>query len=171
MTLLFGYPAIARTDATRLVLGIMPGKRSLEVQQYYAHPRNAFWGICAQALSFDATAPYEQRCTALLDAGIALWDVIGACERESSLDSDIDESTVKANDIGALLKRCPSVQSIYLNGATADRMFRRYVAPELGDRLATITLMKMPSTSPANARMNFEQKSERWSGVFDNPAL
>ena len=168
MTLLYGYPSIDRSDATRLVLGSMPGKRSLEVQQYYAHPRNAFWAVCAQALAFDISDPYAQRCRALQDAGVALWDVIGACERESSLDSDIDESTVVPNDIGALLKRCPSIRAIYLNGATADRMFRRYLAPRLGEQLADVQLMKMPSTSPANARMNLPAKYERWKVVFED---
>jgi TDG/mug DNA glycosylase family protein len=166
--LLIGFAPIARADATRLVLGSMPSRLSLEHQQYYGNPRNAFWGMCAQALGFDANEPYVERSAALIDARIAVWDVLYACVRRTSLDSDIEEDSVVANDFATLLNRCPSLQAIYFNGAAAERLFRRYVSPTLGEQLQSMTMLRLPSTSPANAALNFDAKCARWAAVFEN---
>ncbi len=165
--LLTGFAPVARGDATRLVLGSMPSKLSLQAQQYFGNPRNAFWGICARALDFDVNEPYEKRCAAVTDAHIAVWDVLHACVRKTSLDADIEEDSIVTNDFGSLLSTCPSIRAIYFNGATAERLFKRYVLPQLGEVVAHLPLQRLPSTSPANAAMNFERKFERWSVVFD----
>lgn len=165
--LLTGFGPIARPDATRLVLGSMPSRLSLQHQQYYGNPRNAFWGVCARALGFDVHEPYAQRCAALIDARIAVWDVLHACVRRTSLDSDIEEDSVVANDFAALFDRSPSLQAIFFNGAAAERLFRRHVLPTLGERLQSMTTVRLPSTSPANAALNFEAKCARWAVVFE----
>lgn len=168
--LLTGFAPIARADATRLVLGSMPSKLSLQHQQYYGNPRNAFWGICAQALSFDVQGPYAQRCLRLIDARIAVWDVLYACVRKTSLDADIEEDSIVANDFATLLLKSPDLQSIYFNGATAERLFRRYVLPQLSGCMTGKSMQRLPSTSPANAALNFDAKVARWAVVFDDKA-
>lgn len=165
--LLTGFAPIARADATRLVLGSMPSRLSLQHQHYYGNPRNAFWGVCARALGFDVNEAYAQRCAALIDARIAVWDVLYACVRRTSLDSDIEEDSVEANDFEGLLNRSPSLQAIFFNGAAAERLFRRYVVPTLGDQLKAITMTRLPSTSPANAALNLDAKCARWAAVFE----
>lgn len=170
--LLTGFAPIARADATRMVLGSMPSKLSLQHQQYYGNPRNAFWKICARGLAFDVSAPYAQRCAALIRARIAVWDVLYACVRKTSLDSDIEADSIIANDFNDRLSASPFLRTIYFNGAAAEQLFRRHVAPQLATRLAGISMFRLPSSSPANAALNFDEKFARWSVLFeDTPDL
>ena len=85
-----GFPPVAREDAKILILGSMPGQRSLAEQQYYAHPQNSFWRILYRLLNSENTLDYGQKRRLLLDNHIALWDVLKTCERKGSLDADID---------------------------------------------------------------------------------
>jgi len=86
-----GFLPVASHDAKILILGSMPSRESLRQQQYYAHPRNAFWPIMAKTLGFDGSRPYPERLEALKAHHIALWDVAGQCVRPGSLDADIRE--------------------------------------------------------------------------------
>ena len=83
------FPPVANTDATILILGSMPGKESLKQNQYYAHPQNAFWKIMGELVGAHPHLPYDERLHKLTAAHLALWDVLKTCEREGSLDSDI----------------------------------------------------------------------------------
>lgn len=81
------FNPITNQSAKILILGSMPGVKSLEANEYYAHPRNAFWPIMNAIFGFDAALPYTQRIAALKAANVALWDVLQQCERTGSLDS------------------------------------------------------------------------------------
>lgn len=107
MPRIHSFDPIAAPDAEILILGSMPGRASLAAGQYYAHAQNAFWRIMAELLGFDATAPYAERTQALKSARIALWDVLHSCEREGSLDTNIDRETLVANDFAAFLREHP----------------------------------------------------------------
>ncbi|MFN9755203.1 MAG: DNA-deoxyinosine glycosylase, partial [Planctomycetota bacterium] len=65
----------------------MPGAASLAAGRDYAPPRNAFWPIAGALFGFGADAPYGERLAGLTAAGVALWDVLAACERPGSLDA------------------------------------------------------------------------------------
>lgn len=153
-------PVVAQ-GARLLVLGSMPGVRSLEQQQYYAHPRNAFWSIVARVLDFDASLPYEQRLTHLKAHGIALWDVLAHCRRPGSLDSAIQKDSIVCNDFAAFLDRYDGIRRICFNGAAAEQLFQRHVLPQM-ETPHLPELVKLPSTSPAHAGMPFEDKLQRW---------
>ncbi len=96
-----GFPAIARADARILILGSLPGERSLHANQYYAHPRNAFWKIMAEIAN--AQGSYSERCNALMDARIALWDVLASSVRPGSMDANIQSKTAVANNFSGFL--------------------------------------------------------------------
>ena len=159
------FPPIARDDAHTLILGSMPGVMSLQRQQYYAHPRNAFWYILGELLGFDSQLPYVQRVVALETAGIALWDVMQTCHREGSLDSDIDKDSIVPNDFAEFLARHRQIRRIFFNGATAETIFRRRVTPQLHN-LDHVQLMRLPSTSPAHAAMSMREKLIVWRNAI-----
>lgn len=158
---LSGFAPVVSGQPHSLILGSMPGVASLEVQQYYGHPRNAFWPIVSELLGFDVELPYQQRLQALNDCGYGLWDVLGHCQRPGSLDADIREA--EANDFVGLLAEYPSIERVFLNGGAAAKLWQKQVAPTLDKKLQTTPL---PSTSPAYAAMPFARKQERWRQIL-----
>lgn len=153
---------MARADASLLILGSMPGQASLQAQAYYAHPRNAFWPIMADVLGFLPDLAYDARLEALQANGIALWDVLAACHRPGSLDADIDDTTLVINDFGGFLRQHPRIQRVCFNGAKAESSWRQRVQPVLGDS-RELTLVRLPSTSPAHAGMPYAAKRAVWA--------
>lgn len=158
-----GFAPVARADARVLVLGSMPGRRSLEQGEYYAHPHNAFWKIMAALTGAPETAPYAQRLEFLQAAGIALWDVLSSCERPGSLDSDISAEAV--NDFSLFFGGHPHIRQVFFNGAKAGQTFRRFV---LGTQnLPELIYTRLPSTSPAYAALGFAAKLAAWRAIIN----
>ncbi len=109
------FAPISSDDAQVLILGSMPGKASLEANQYYAHPQNAFWKIVGRVLSLDPGTRYTDKAKILTANRVALWDVLKTCTRESSLDSDIVESSIVPNDFENFFAGHPGISRIYFN--------------------------------------------------------
>jgi len=157
-----GFPAVSRPDARILVLGTLPSQRSLACGEYYAHPRNQFWRIASELLGVSIDLPYEARLQHLLDRHIALWDVCAAASRPGSLDARIEAVSVVPNDFAAFFATHPEIVRVCLNGQHASKLYQRLILRTLPDhlRFAGITL---PSTSPANASIPFEDKLRAWA--------
>lgn len=145
----------------------MPSRESLARQQYYAHPRNAFWPIVCDLLSIGA-AGYESRIAELQDRKVAVWDVLKACFRSSSLDSDIEERTIVTNDFEGFFRAHPQVVRIYFNGAKAESVYRRRILPGLSKNAAGMPLRRLPSTSPAHAGLSLEEKKQAWRAILED---
>jgi TDG/mug DNA glycosylase family protein len=160
------FPPISDPASRVLILGSMPGKASLRAKQYYAHPQNAFWRIIAALFALDADAPYELRVEALCKNGIALWDVMKSCTRESSLDSDVVESSIVPNAFPSFLRAHPRIGTICFNGAKAEQSFGRYALPVLGAAAREVAYYRLPSTSPAHASLSFAKKLAAWRAVL-----
>ena len=156
-----GLPPVAHPASRVLVLGSMPGAASLAAGAYYAHPRNLFWPLLGELLDFDPAWSYTRRVHALTRAGIALWDVIGACRRAGSLDARIDRQSIEVNDFTSFFARHPRLHTVCFNGATAAASFRRLVLPTLP--VTSLSYLELPSTSPANASMPPARKRARWA--------
>ncbi|MDB6060692.1 MAG: DNA-deoxyinosine glycosylase [Verrucomicrobiaceae bacterium] len=163
---IYSFPPISTPQARILILGTMPGKMSLIQQQYYAHPRNAFWPIMGELFSFDAREDYALRKTRLMRAEVALWDVLQSCIRESSLDSDIDNKSIVANNFSDFLDAHPLIDRIGFNGAKAAQLFRRHVQPFLAIEKQTLNYLFLPSTSPAHAGKTFSDKLLAWRAIL-----
>ena len=144
-----------------LILGSMPGVISLNQQQYYAHPRNQFWPIMSELLGIRWEHDYSKRIAQLKTQPLILWDVLRACQRAGSLDSAIAANDLIANDISGLLNSYPDISTIAFNGAAAEKYFRRLVQPHLAAG-KQLKLVRLPSTSPANAAKSFQQKLLEW---------
>lgn len=153
-----GFPAVARADARMLVLGSLPGQRSIAAQQYYAHPQNAFWPIM-RAL-FGIEGDYDTRCTQLLDHQLALWDVLASSVRPGSMDSDIRMDSARHNDFAAFFDTHAKIEVVAFNGKKAEQLFGRFVGTEVVP--PTIRCVGLPSTSPAYAAMPFSGKLLAW---------
>jgi double-stranded uracil-DNA glycosylase len=158
-----GFPPILGAKPRFLILGSLPSQASLAATHYYAHPRNAFWPVMGAIFGFDAGLPYEARVEALKAARVAVWDVCAAAHRPGSLDSDIAPETVTTNDFAALFAAHPTLEAVLLNGATAADLFRKRVVPTLKK---CPELRRLPSTSPAHAGMNFDDKRARWAAAL-----
>lgn len=144
----------------------MPGAASLQAQQYYAHPRNAFWPILESIWEIPATASYATRVRAVKQAGIAVWDVLAHCRRRSSLDSDIEQESMVTNDFAAFFRAHAGIRAIAFNGGTATQLFRRHVLPGLAKPLQELPMVQLPSTSPANARLRLADKRRAWAALL-----
>ena len=153
------------SSATRvLILGSFPGGRSLQLQQYYAHPQNQFWKIL-QAIWPDSPGAlcvdsYEKRSAWLLERGLGLWDVYAHCERQGSLDSAIRNAV--PNDIAAL--QLPQLRAIAHNGGESFKHARH-------TRSLGVPVYPLPSTSPAHASWSFERKLAAWRAVMQECGL
>ena len=166
MTQVQSFTPIIGHRPSVIILGSMPGVASLEAVQYYAHPRNAFWPIMGELFAVDHETTYESRISEIEKLPLILWDTLQACYRPGSLDSNIDIGSARANDFPALLQQFPHIRAIVFNGATSEKYFRKLVVPILPG-ITDIELLRMPSTSPANAGMNFEQKLAAWRQILD----
>lgn len=153
-----GFPPIARPDARILILGSLPGERSIRAQRYYAHPQNAFWRIMADLYGIEGH--YEARSAQLCENRIALWDVLRSSIRPGSMDADIRADTARINDFGGFFARHVNLELIAFNGRKAEQLFRRFVDPL--DIVPGVRCVGLPSTSPAYASLPFSGKLAAW---------
>src|SRR5574344_1923944 len=151
------YPIIDNNSKV-LILGSMPGIKSLNEQQYYAHPQNRFWKLMGQFCSCSnlQNLDYDKKVQILLNNNFALWDVIKFCNRAGSLDSNIENEV--PNDIKTLLDKYKNIHVICLNGNKSYSAFKKHF-PKI---LEKYKCYKMPSTSPANARYSLEKLYNEW---------
>ena len=161
--LIRSFPPIAGAGARILILGSMPGKISLARNQYYAHPRNAFWSIMHHLFDIPSELAYRQRTELLVVRRIALWDVLAACHRIGSLDAAISDG--RANDFGAFYAAHPHIERVFFNGRESEKIYRRDVIPTLERRWARLPFRYLLSTSPA-AAVPLEEKIRRWRAVM-----
>lgn len=168
MPQVYSFPPIEDSTAIALILGSMPGKESLRVGQYYAHPRNTFWPIMGELIGAVPTLPYASRAQILKAAGFALWDVLASCTRGSSMDSDIDAASICPNDFETFFLTHPSITHVFFNGAMAEKCFHKRVQYLLEPR--PLHYQRLPSTSPANAAMSYNQKLKAWEVIIQKNA-
>jgi len=165
MTKIFSFPPIAANDAKVLILGSMPGRKSLEKNQYYAHVQNCFWFIIEKLFEVNSVLEYHQRLAILNNHKVALWDVLKACQRQGSLDSSIESDSIIPNDFENFLNQYSQIKHVFFNGAKAEQEYKKRVLPGLLIALKHLNYLRLPSTSPAHASMNRLEKLKQWMVV------
>ncbi|MBU8882023.1 DNA-deoxyinosine glycosylase [Flavobacteriaceae bacterium JJC] len=148
------FKPIISEDSKILILGSVPGVKSLEMQQYYAHPQNQFWKIIFELFQEDFTADYSSRIEVIRKNHLALWDVIDTCERKGSLDSNIVNE--EANDIRKLLNDFPNIKAVFSNGQKSFKNLQKILGKD-----CEIPVFVLPSTSPLHT-ISFEKKLTEW---------
>lgn len=159
------FAPIADKDARVLILGSMPGVASLNQQQYYAHTRNSFWYIMADFFSIKPDASYKDKISILKSKKIAVWDVLKNCVRPGSLDTDINSESIVANDFLVFFRQHQKIKHVFFNGQKAEKEFNKHVIPILTDQFGDIQYHLLPSTSPAMAGLNKDQKLAIWHQI------
>jgi hypoxanthine-DNA glycosylase len=165
MSTLDGFAPIVSKHAKVLILGSMPGSASLLKQQYYGHARNAFWPIMNELFYMDSKLCYSERKKVLIDNDIAVWDVLKSCNRQGSLDSQIDMSSIITNRFDHFFTEYSAIHLVFFNGAMAEQLYRKYSLPTLSQHFSYLQYHRLPSTSPALASLNLAQKIKAWQIV------
>lgn len=163
---IFSFPAVANKNCEILILGSMPGVESLQQQQYYAHPHNAFWFIMQEVFGIERELAYSRRLAAVKKNKIALWDVLQYCEREGSLDSSIRNEHPNALDY--FVREHKKLRKICCNGQKSFNSFKRHFLRTTPELFEDVELISLPSTSPAMARMTREEKLQHWSAALSD---
>lgn len=142
-----------------LVLGTMPSPKSRELGFYYSHPRNRFWPVMAKLLCEKIPETAEEKQNFCLRNKIALWDVLKECDIEGASDSSIKNAV--PNDISIILNSA-DIKAVFTTGATAAKLYKKFIEPENG-----ISVIALPSTSPANAKMSLDALAEEYRKILD----
>ena len=153
------FPPIVDKSSKILILGSVPGVKSLQMQQYYAHPQNNFWKLMFHLLDTEFSSDYHTRLQLLKKHRIALWDVIESCERKGSKDTDIKSEI--DNDIQELINSHPNIKIIFCNGQKSYKNLLKVVGKNF-----IIPIVVLPSTSPLHT-IKFEEKLEQWKIIKD----
>lgn len=153
------FSPITDTRVRLLVLGSLPGERSLAERRYYAHPQNQFWQLISPAAGRDLSAlPYEARLAALLDAHIGLWDVVASATRPGSTDAAIRD--IEGHDVAALATTLPDLRAIAFNGGTA----LKHGLKQLGTVSERYRVIALPSSSPLHT-IGLAAKLPAWEAL------
>lgn len=145
-------------DSKILILGSFPSVKSREAQFFYGHPQNRFWKVISTLTDTSLPQTVEDKRKMLINNNIAVWDVIASCDIEGSSDSSI--KNVVVNDLSEILKET-NIKTIFLNGGTAYNLFKKY------NKDIDIDIIKLPSTSPANARYSLNMLINDWKIIRD----
>lgn len=165
MTDISGFAPIVSGNASVLILGTMPSEASLLRQQYYGHPRNAFWPIMGMLFNSAPGLSYQLRKEMLIENGVAVWDVLQSCNRLGSLDSNIKLATIRTNDFAGFFSEYQGIKRVFFNGKMAEKLYQKRILPTLSPRFSYLGYQSLPSTSPAYAALKLEQKTEAWNVI------
>ena len=152
------FSPVFDSESRILVLGTMPSPKSRELGFYYSHPRNRFWPVLAEIFGEEIPKTPEEKQDFCLRNKIALWDVLKECEIEGASDSSIKNAV--PNDLSIILNSA-DIKAVFATGTTAAKLYKKFIEPE-----TKIPAIALPSTSPANAKVKFEELVEEYKIIL-----
>lgn len=153
------FKPLTGSEIEVLILGSIPGDKSIKLGEYYGNPQNRFWRMIATIYNCDMPTDYITKKQILFENKIALWDIAHKVNRKGSLDSAIRNE--EPNDIIGFIKQNPKLRIIVFNGKKSEQLYNRYF-----EQLSHIRYIYLPSTSPANAACKFEKLCEIWNVII-----
>ncbi len=153
------FDPISNADTTILILGTMPGDKSLELGEYYGHPRNKFWKIISTITDNDLPLTYLDKKALLLKLKIGIWDVAHKVNRKGSLDRAIEDE--EPNNLDDFVSTHKNLKVIGFNGTKSEALFDKYF-----DRKSGLKYISLPSTSPANTGIDFVNICKLWRQIL-----
>ena len=154
------FDPISDSDTTILILGTMPGDKSLQLGEYYGHSKNKFWKIISTITKQEFPTTYSDKKDLILKSRIGIWDVAHKANRKGSLDSAIEDE--EPNDLNLFISRHSNLKVIGFNGLKSEAFYDKYF-----ERKNDLKYISLPSTSPANTRINFDRLSTKWEQIFN----
>ncbi len=153
-----GFPALFDSESEFLILGSFPSAASRETAFFYGHPQNRFWKLLASVFGEEMPKTTQEKADLCHKHHIALYDSIESCSILGSSDSSIKD--VVPADLTPIFENA-RIKRILCNGKTSFRMFERYQKAPGG-----VGVLCLPSTSPANAAIGFEELKKAWEKAF-----
>lgn len=153
------FEPIENSEITILILGTLPSDKSLEVSEYYGHSGNRFWKIIAALTANPLPLTYPEKKELLLKNGIGIWDIVQQAKRNGSLDTSIKNE--EPNDLNTFIENHKLLKVIGFNGKKSEALFNKYF-----ERKKDFRYISLPSSSPANAGINFENICKVWQQII-----
>lgn len=142
-----------------LLLGTMPSPASRAAGFYYMHPQNRMWRVLCALLGERLPADVAGRRALLLRHGIAMWDVLAACEIEGAADASIRQAV--PNDLCRVLVAA-DIRGVFTTGKAAKRLYDRHCLPQTG-----MPAVCLPSTSAANAAWRLDALVKAYAALLE----
>jgi len=153
------FNPISNSETSILIFGSLPGNKSLELNEYYGHPRNRFWKIISVITENDLPLNYLDKKSLLFKTKIGVWDVANKAIREGSLDIAIKNEL--PNDLDNFISKHKNLKLIGFNGKKTEKLFDKYFV-----RQKNIRYLSLPSSSPANAKISLEDIYKAWKEIL-----
>ena len=144
-----------------LILGSFPSVVSRKFGFYYTNPQNRFWRVLAGILNADVPKSTDEKIKFLLFHHIAIYDAAISCEIDGS--SDAKMSKIVPANLKPLFKEA-NIKQVYANGGKAYEICKKYLDDEIL-KATKNEVIKLPSTSPANAKFSLERLANEWSMI------
>ena len=158
-------PIFINQDSSILILGSLPSVKTREVGFYYGHKQNRFYKVLSKLYLEETPLSVEDKKDFLNKHHIALYDVIYECDIIGSSDASIRNPVVI--DIKDILYKYPNIKKIALNGNKAKSLFNKYLLEIVNNEFKDIKIYYLPSTSPANAKMNIDDLLEAYKALLE----